>query len=224
VHSPLVGPATWDGVVDVLTGLGYRCEVPDLTGTLADGPPYCTRQVEIITRGIGAGPVVLVGHSGAGALLAPAGCDADQVLGYVFVDAGLPIPGQTQLSTMPPDLAAELRAMAGPDGWLRPWPAWWGDEVIAELLPDPTVRDRFAAGCPPLPLAMFEEVQPPAPGWARKPGAYLLLSQAYAESAAEARARGWPVLERRSDHLAPVTDPGAVGAALIELVQSLPAA
>ena len=146
----------WPGVA---TGVG----VPDLTGTVAAGPPYCPRQAEVIARSASGGPVILIGHSGAGPLLAAAGALIGQVRGYVFADAGLPAPGQSWMDTVPPGLAAQLREMADAQGWLPPWPQWWGEQALAGLLPDPDVRRRFAAGCPRLPLAMFEEVHPPAP-------------------------------------------------------------
>jgi hypothetical protein len=92
---------------------------------------------------------------------------------------------------VPPGLAAQLRKMADAQGWLPPWPQWWGEEALAELIPDPDVRRRFVAGCPRLPLAMFEEVHPPAPRWPDAPAAYLQLSEAYADPAAQARQRGW---------------------------------
>jgi len=74
---------------------------------------------------------------------------------YVFVDAGLPTPGQAWMETVPPELAAQLREMADADGWLPPWSRWWGDEAMSELLPDPETRRWFAAGCPRLPLELI---------------------------------------------------------------------
>ena len=165
VHSPLVGPTSWDLVASRLAEPGREVTIPDLTSTVAAGPPWCSRQAELIARAAAGRPAILVGHSGAGPLLAAAGAMIPQVRGYVFVDAGLPIPGQTWMDTAPPELAAQLREMADPDGWLPPWPRWWGDEVLAELLPDPEARRHFTAGCPRLPLAMFEEVHPPVPQW-----------------------------------------------------------
>ena len=150
--------------------------------------------------------------------LAAAGVLIDDVRGYVFVDAGLPTPGRAWMETVPPELAARLRAMADADGWLPPWSRWWGDEALAELLPDLDTRRRFAAGCPRLPLAMFEEVHPPAPRWPAAPGAYLRLSEAYEDEAARARELGWPVAELISHHLALLTDPGPVAASLRELM------
>jgi hypothetical protein len=222
VHSPLAGPQSWDLVAADLAGRGYEVSVPDLTGTLATGPPYCSRQAEVIARGACGPPAVLIGHSGAGPLLAAAGALASSkqgsVQGYVFVDAGLPIPGQTWTQTVPSDLAARVLQLADDHGWLPPWPRWWGEETMAALIPDPGARRRFADGCPPLPLAMFEEVHPLVPRWPDAPAAYLLPSEAYQDEASRARELGWPVAEHASHHLALLTDPGPVAASLHDLL------
>src|SRR5260370_20389685 len=95
VHSPVVGRATGDLVAAGLAQGGDQVGVPDLTGTIAAGPPYCSRQAEVIASSASGQPAVLIGHSGAGPLLAAAGAIIEQVCGYIFVDAGLPTPGQT---------------------------------------------------------------------------------------------------------------------------------
>jgi len=218
VHSPLVGPASWDAVAVELAGRGCEVSLPDLTGTLTAGPPYVTRQAEAIARAASGRPAVLIGHSGAGPLLALAGALTGQAQGYVFVDAGLPIPGQSWMDTVPAELAAQVREMADTEGWLPPWSQWWGDEALAELLPDPGMRRAFAAGCPRLPLAMFGEVHPPVPLRPDAPAAYLQLSEAYEDQAARARELGWPVARRMTHHLALLTEPGIVAAALYELL------
>src|SRR5437016_4896206 len=76
---------------------------------------------------------------------------------------------------------------------------------LAERRPGPVRRARFAVGCPGLPLAMVEEAHPSAPHWPEAPAAYLQLSEAYADQAAQARHRGWPVTHLASHHLAPLT-------------------
>ena len=114
------------------------------------------------------------------------------------------------METVPPDLAAQLRAMADTEGWLPPWSQWWGDEELAALVPDPAVRQHFATGCPRLPLAMFEEIHPSVPGWPNASGGYLQLSEAYEDEAARASELGWPVRKRLSHHLALLTEPGQV--------------
>src|SRR6202167_3324057 len=112
VHSPLVGRETWEPVAAELAGRGWPVAVPDLTGTLAPGPPYAVRQAEVIARSATGQPAVLIGHSGAGPLLAAAGALIDQGSGDIFGHAGLPIPGQTWLETVPAELAAQVREMA----------------------------------------------------------------------------------------------------------------
>ena len=126
VHGPLVGRATWDLIATDLAGSGYLVSVPDLAGTVAAGPPYCLRQAKVITRSASGQPGILIGHSGAGPLLAAAGAIIGQVRGYIFVDAGLPTPGESWMDTVPPELAAQLLEMADAHGWLPPWPQWWG--------------------------------------------------------------------------------------------------
>jgi hypothetical protein len=56
--------------------------VPDLTGTVAAGPPYCSRQAEVTASSPSGQPAILIGHSGAGSLLAAAGAIIEQVRGY----------------------------------------------------------------------------------------------------------------------------------------------
>lgn len=124
------------------------------------------------------------------------------------------------METAPPELAGQIRAMAN-DGWLPPWSEWWGTEGLADLLPDPVVRERFAADCPRLPVAMFEEIQPPAPGWPDAPCAYLRLSEAYQEPAEQAKALGWPVTQLAIHHLAMLTSPELVRDPLLELLREI---
>jgi hypothetical protein len=72
VHSPLVGCATRDLVAADLAGDGYELSVPDPTSTILDGPPYWPRQAQAVARSAGGQPAILIGHSGAGLILAAA--------------------------------------------------------------------------------------------------------------------------------------------------------
>lgn len=222
VHSPLVGCETWKPVARDLAADGYAVAVPDLAGTLAAGPPYHLRQARAVADSAAGQPAILIGYSRAGPLLAAAGSMLGQdVRGYLFVDARLPAPGRSWMQTTPPDLAARLRAMADAQGWLPPWPNWWGEEELAALVPDPALRRQFAAGCPRLPLAMVEEAYPPAAGWPAAPGGYLQLSEAYRDQAAQARELGWPVKVQLSHHLALLTQPGQVASEIRALIGQL---
>lgn len=83
------------------------------------------------------------------------------------------------------------------------------------------MRARFTAGCLRLPLAMFEEVQPAVPGWPNSPGAVLRLSEAYDESAAQARALGRPVVEPARHHLVLLTGAESIVGPLLGLAYQL---
>jgi len=220
VYSPLVGPATWEPAATELRRRGWEVAVPDLRHTLADGPPYASGQVSAVADCVNGRPTVLVGHSGAGPLLGPVAEALREVAGCVFVDAGLPTPGETSLQNMPAALAGQLRSWAV-NGWLPPWASWWGDEAWRELVPDDGLRALVVDDCPALPLAMFEEPLPPAPRWLETPSAYLQLSEAYQDPAGRARRLGWPVVELSGHHLSLVTEPGAVVRSLLHLVATL---
>ncbi|MFJ2619790.1 alpha/beta fold hydrolase [Glutamicibacter sp. NPDC087344] len=217
VHSPLVGPSTWDFLAAGLRAGGHRVYVPDLRGTLAGGPPYLPRQTAAIAQNVGEKPAILVGHSGAGPLLPALGNSLNRVAGYVFIDATLPHPGRSWVEQAEAELGEQLMAMAI-NGWLPPWPQWWSPAVLAELLPGADLRDRFSNGCPRLPLKMFEEIQPVVTGWPDAPCAYLQLSQAYQDMAETSEVLGWPTRSLPSHHLAMLTDPELVLKALFDLV------
>jgi len=216
VHSPLVGPQSWGAVGTALIRRGQRVHVADLTGSLALGPPYLPRMAEAVST-LATGAAILVGHSAAGPVLPALGQALGGAEGYVFVDARLPHPGRSWLDRAPLEQAEQLRGMEHA-GWLPPWSTWWGANELAELLPDPGDRDRFAAGCPRLPMALFEEVYPEVPGWPDAPCAYLLLSDAYREWAEDARSYGWPVIELPSHHLGLLTNPDLIATSLLDLV------
>jgi len=213
VHSPLVGPSSWEPVAALLREDGFAVTVP---GLLAGAPPYYPAFARTIAEAVPDGGV-LVAHSGAGALLTLAadlaGKDGRHVAGLIYVDALLPYPGRTWFDTAPPELGEHLRGLAV-DGVLPPWDEWFPAEVIDGLLPDAAGRRAFSADLPRLPLAYFAETAPLA---ADRPGAYLRLSGGYRGEAAEAESRGWPVVVAETDHLAVVTRPGLVAGHVREL-------
>jgi hypothetical protein len=102
------------------------------------------------------------------------------------------------------------------DGVLPPWSEWFGP--VAEPVPDRELRSTLAAEMPRLPVSYFEASVPMSHGWDRVPCGYVLLSETYRQSAAEARDRGWPVVEiPQGNHLTLATDPVTVAGALIGL-------
>lgn len=221
VHSPHVGPLTWRAVADQLSKQGWPTAVADLTGALAGPPPYQPRLAQTVAETAATldYPVVLVGHSGAGPLLPGLAAALPRpARALVYVDAGLPHPGRSWFQTAPEALAGHLRGLAT-DGRLPPWHEWFPPGTLAELLPEPRLREEFAQELSSRPLAYFHEPMPDV-AWSGLYG-YLLLSEAYREQAQQAAAEGAPVVEAISHHLAPLTSPAAVTARINELLDIL---
>jgi hypothetical protein len=224
VHSPLVGPTSWWPVARELERRGRVAVGPSLIGVAEAAEPqwrYVPAAVRVATSHLQQ-PIVLVGHSGAGLLL-PVIADAldVEVAGLVFVDSRLPPPaGRSPLGA--PEFIDQLRAMAT-DGLLPTWSRWFGLDAMRELVPDERLRADLEAEMPRLPLSYFEVAVPLPDEWcARYPCAYLLLSDPYRESAAEARTYRWPVIEIDGvQHLAIATNPIPVTEVLLDLERFL---
>jgi hypothetical protein len=224
IHSPLVGPLTWQPAAARLRARGRPVVVPSLAGGTDAGPPYYPRLAARVAEAVRAarpgGPLVLVGHSGAGPLLpAAAAACGGAAEAAVFVDAGLPHPGASWLEAAPPALGERLRRLAA-GGRLPPWHEWFPPEALPPLLPDPGLRARFVAELPRLPVGYLEEPAPRGAAAARR-CAYVQLSAAYKSAADEAARRGWPTLREAADHLAPLTRPAWIADRLTWLVDRL---
>jgi len=225
IHSPLVGPMTWRECATALRSIDRPTLVPSLAGVTDAEPPWipklADRVAEALRRDRPESRVALIVHSGAGALV-PA---IHAILGplmsaAVFVDAVIPRPGHSWFDTAPPALGRRLRELSQ-QGVLPPWNEWFPPESIASHVPDDALRARFLAEIPRLPLEYFEEVAPEVEGWDAIPCGYLRLSDAYEDIAAEAAARGWPLTHQPSDHLAMVTQPEAIAAALDQMLEQM---
>jgi len=224
VHSPLTGPAFFAGVRDALWQRGRRAYLARLPAAEHIHPPYwLTHAAGVANSMPEEGEVVLVGHSGAGALL-PAigklarnrGCPA-RVSGYLFVDCDLPRDGASRLDLFDaPDAAAAVRARAE-RGWMRPW----GDAELAGLLTDPALRASFVAGQPRTPLALYDEPIRVPDDWPEAPCGYLQLSPHYPGAVAAARDRAWTFAQLPGHHLWPLCEPQAVAAAIDDVIERL---
>ena len=211
LHSPLLGPLTWQGVARELADRGLAAEAPAWTPLAEVAGDFYASLAKAMARTIedgGGDPVILVAHSGAGAL-APALAQAlgAPVIGVILVDAILPHPGLSWLDTAPPALREDL-TLGSQGGELPSWDAWWPPGALERLVPDPGLRAALLGELGPLPLAYFEE---PAPA-ATLTGAvgYLQLSGAYEDQAQIARQRGWLSRRLQLNHLSPLTAPREV--------------
>ena len=210
VHSPFVGPATWEPTARSLRRRGHEVIVPDLRPAQARRPVW-RAQVEAVSAAL-RGESIVVAHSGAGPLV-PAIAEAlgERYAGSVFVDAALPHPGRSRFD----DLSTPLRERLDEstvEGELPPWHEWFGAGVVEGLLGDVALTERITAEIPRIPVAMMTEPMPPA----EAPGdrAYVLLSPAYAEEAGRAASLGWPTVRLDLHHLAIATHPVEVADAI----------
>jgi hypothetical protein len=222
VHSPVVGPSTWTYTAELLKEKGFGCTVPDLTAAATMDHPYYPKYAMTAAAAVDgtSDPVVVVGHSAAGALL-PAIAEAvgDRTRGAVFVDAMLPQPGRSWFDTAPSVMEAQLRGLAD-HGLLPPWHEWFPEGALEELVPGPDRRQRLVAEIPRLPLAYFEEPAPPTRFSESISCAFLRLGSPFDRAADKADRLGWWVARRDWDHLRMVSDPDAVADLIAQAISA----
>lgn len=164
VHSPLVGPLTWNLVAVQLRTRGFEVAVPTLVDSEAIDTPYWKQYVDTVARVLERVPVgqslILVGHSGAGPLLpAIRQATSHPVMCYVFVDAGIPRNGASYLDLLAsqlPEQAEQFRQMLVSGGR---YPTW-EDEELREVIPDAELRRQVLLELRPRPLAFYGEPIP----------------------------------------------------------------
>ena len=226
VHSPLVGPRSWEPTANEMRARGRQVVVPSLVEAVALAPPRYEAMATAVhgahSRSRATGRAVLVVHSGAGSLV-PSIVDRmpDLIDGVVFVDATLPHSGQAWFDRAPPEMSEQLRGLVDADGFLPPWHAWFPAEVVRDLVPDAKIRTGLIAEMPRVPLAYFAEIAPALDAWTKQPCGYVQLSGAYDSAAAQARSGGWPVAHHEGHHLSAVTEPREVTNAILRLANDL---
>ena len=173
--------------------------------------------------------VVLVWHSGAGALLPAIGAAiAPDVAAYVFVDAALPRSGTSHLDLFESEKerllflarAEQLDNDANSQMMIPPFSA----DILRRAIPDDAMRAEFADDLQPIPLAVYEEPLPVPETWHDAPCAYLSFQQsapAYASAIEHALRERWPYEQLRGWHLLPVVEPEKVADAIERLLHAL---
>lgn len=222
-HSPLVGPFTWSLVAQHLQADGFDVLVPTFTDSGRTPPPYWQQHAAALQQALAPvpkdRPLVLIGHSGAGSFLPVLAHAARRpVRAYLFVDAGLPHPGQSRLDEMQsttPAFARELRRLLA-EGMRFPN---WKHEELREILPDGRTRAELLAEVQPRSLDFFEEVMPEVPNWPDAPCGYLLFTAGYHPYLEQAQKAGWPSRRIPAGHFHMLVDPLAVAMALVELMK-----
>ncbi|MCI0552803.1 MAG: alpha/beta fold hydrolase [Anaerolineae bacterium] len=225
IHSPLVGPFTWQLVYQALIRQGIKAVIP----TLVDDPdstlPHWQQHVESVTGALALIPnaqkFVLVAHSGAGPLL-PVICQklTHQILAYIFVDAGIPRNGLSRI---------ELMKLEDP-GWAEQFheallkgeqfPKWTDDD-LQEIIPDSETRRKLVTEIRPRSLSFFTELIPVPEGWPDAPCVYIQFSQSYNWDAAQAKQAGWDVYELNAGHFHMLVEPVTVADLIVKSLQKL---
>lgn len=219
LHSPLVGPLTLKPLRDALARRGHEAAVPDLRGTThsagSDLPLLEGLAGEALSTMTSNTALIIAGHSGASAYL-PVLSAALDPQGLVLIDAVVPPPdGSFNPSG---GFRAALDGLVEPDGHLPPWPQWWTEDQLSQLVPDPHLRAGIVRECPRLSTSFYDTALDVPENWSDRRVAYLQLSAAYDPEAAHAAERGWPVRRRAGGHLDTATRPDDVAAAIVDLL------
>lgn len=224
MHSPSVGPATWDSVAQRLRELGHEVVVPSLLTVGVGPPPYWPRVAAAVADALpgtlGERSVTLVGHSNAGCYM-PVIADrlGDRVAGCVFVDAALPpLSGATPVA--PPELLSFLESIAV-EGVLPQWTEWWDEADVAPMFPNAEVRRVVSAEQPRLPIEYYRQEIPVPETWPGMRGAYLAFGDAYDAEVAQAETWGWPTARMAGAHLHQLVDPDGVAQRIAELADAV---
>lgn len=225
IHSPLVGPSTWQRVAHELQTEGLEVSVPALHDTEGSGLAYWQQHATAMPQALGTvpadRPLILVGHSGAGPLLPVIRQQlAHSIAAYVFVDAGIPQSGASRLDLIANESSDWVQSF---HTFLREGGRFpdWRDEDLADGIPDQQLRRSLLAELQPRALPFWNEPIPVFEGWPDASCAYLQFSPAYNVPAAYAREQGWLYRHMAGGHFLLLTDPKAVAQALVSMVKDL---
>ena len=188
VHPPLLGPAVLGPLAAELHRRGDDVVLPDLRATVRTAAGWPERWRDAAAA---SGPAdAVLGFSGAGVTL-PAVSLAVGAPRVVWVDAL--VPAQTGATEADDEIRRLVAGMVREER-IPDWTTWWGPDALDELLPDERVRDAVRAEGHELPADFYDVAVPVPADWPEGGARYVQLSAAYDGAAAEARARGWPVV------------------------------
>ena len=220
--SPVLGPASWFGVADVMASLEQTVDVAKTSMTTTADEDHLTPwldEIAAVSAPANGYPVVVVGHSAACPRL-PAAVDRLLSEGWpvramICVDGRFP-DGKAFTETVE-HFAEMLDGLVRPDDYLPPWPRWWGS-LVEGLVVEPAARDMVFSEAPPIPRSWFDQppTLPELPPEVRQ--AFLGFGPGYQESCDRAHAAGWMTYRLDGDHLHQVVDPTAVAKTLLAMV------
>ena len=223
VHGAFADASSWNDVVARLQQQGYTVVAPanPLRGVKADSA-YLASVVNQID-----GPVLLVGHSYAGAVIGIAGTDAPNVVGLVYVAAFAPDTDE-RLGDVAATSKDSLLGTAQVQRW---YPAGAGGETALEFLVDPArFHEVFAADLPAEQAAVMAATQRPIaaaaftdpcgpPAW-RKLSSWAVVATGDVAAGADlvrsmAQRAGADIVEIDGSHVIMVSQPRVVADVIV---------
>jgi pimeloyl-ACP methyl ester carboxylesterase len=217
VHGAWADGSSWARVIELLQAEGLKAlAAPIPLTSLSDDVAALGRALERTE-----GPLVLVAHAYAGAVIGA--CTNDRVRSLVFIAALAPDEGETVADVFyrePPHVAAPQLA-PDPHGLI-----WMPDQAFGAAFSQHASAQQaaiFAATQRPLALACIQE-KSPQPAWKTKPSWYLIAQEdrmiAPATQLFLAQRMGAQIRLEKVDHMPLVTAPRSVAEVILQAAVS----
>ena len=214
VHGAWADGSSWDKVIPRLEAKGLHVVAVQLSLTSLDNDVATVKRALALQDG----PVVLVGHSYAGAVISVAGND-DKVAGLVFVAAFAPDEGGSVFNLSKPYSPAPIGTELRPDaqGFLSVTPKGIMEDFAQDL--SEREKELLVAAQGPTNVSCFSTNLPVAAAWKTKPDWFVVAANDRAIppdlERAEAAAMKATTITLNSSHVAMLSHPKEV-ADLIE--------
>jgi pimeloyl-ACP methyl ester carboxylesterase len=219
VSSPLGGADSWQGVAAELRERGIHAVVAEPALDEDDPEPLWSQQATAVAAAArlqaGTEGLVLVGHSGATAIL-PAAGDLldDRVTGYILVDGPIPEDGRSHLDLMRAAMPALAGAVERTLAAGRPFPDERAQAASSRL----AGRDVTAT---PRGSRFFMEPIRVGYTWPGAPCACVVFGDSPGPSGVRAEDYGWTIRVLSGNHFLLLSEAGAVADVLMELAQQM---
>ena len=221
VHAAWADASSWNKVTALLRDRGLRVRVAQIPLTsLSEDVAALKRLLRQVD-----GPVLLVAHSYAGAVITAAGADNPQVKGLVYIAAIVPDEGETVgalFQRAEPQHGTRPQLAPDADGflWLPP------DAFANAVAPDASREETALMEINQHPIALKCLGEPmTVPAWKQKPSWFLVTEKdrmiAPAEQHVMAKRIGARVHSRDTDHSPLASAPESVVRVIVEAAEAV---